>query len=340
MTRQLLTTSRTPLSRTAALAAVAALALSSAARAQTGPDLLLTSFKENRNYLGRVDAIYVFDGHSDNDDADTQLSIFNASGMMKLDLDQLAQGLNLNRAQPRGGFDFTTLNIRSDDPALPDHFTDASLGIGLGIGKGEKWVAGISFAIGHASSNTFGDGNGWYGKADIAVGYIIDDVQSIGFVLDYDGNRTIYPDIPLPGFVYKRRITEELNLSVGFPYTDLEWKPDDRWTIALRYVIPDGGEASVEYKLVEAVRLYASFSTQNEAFHSNELDDADDRVLFSQRRVEIGLRATYSDQFRFFVAGGYAFGQEFEVGWDSRDTEELAELSDEPYARIGLELNF
>ena len=85
--------------------------------------------------LGRADLIYGFDGHSDNDDADTQLSIINASGMMKLDLDGVAQGLNLNRAQPRGGFDFTTLNIRSDDPALPDHFTDVSLGVGLGIGN-------------------------------------------------------------------------------------------------------------------------------------------------------------------------------------------------------------
>lgn len=329
---------RTP--RAACLAVSATLALAGIASAQTGPDLLLKSFDENRNYVGRADLIYGFDGHTDNDDSDVQLSVINASGMMKLDLDSVAKGLSLNRAQPRGGFDFTTLNIRSDDPALPDHFTDVSLGMGLGIGKGEKWVAGVSFAIGHASSNTFGDGNGWYGKADIAIGYTFDEVQSLGIILDYDGNRSVYPDIPLPGFVYKRKITEELNLSLGFPYTDLEWKPDDRWTIALRYVIPDGGEASVEYKLVEAVRLYASFSNQNEAFHSNELEDEDDRVLFSQRRIEVGLRGTYNDQFSFFVAGGYAFGQEFEVGWDRRDTEELAELSDEPYARIGVELNF
>lgn len=317
-----------------------AVAVSSSAFAQTGPDLLLGGFDKGTNFKGSANAIYVFDGETDNADSDIQLSIFNSQGMMKLDLDQVAKGLDLNRAQPRGGFEFTHLSIDSDDPALPDQFTDASIGIGLGIGKGQKWVAGLSVALGHASSNTFGDGNGWYGKADIAVGYTINENESIGFVLDYDGNRTVFPDIPLPGFVYRRALSDELKLSVGFPYTELEYRPDDRWTVLLRYVIPSSGEATVEYKVTEAVRAYASLSSQSEAFHSNDLSNSNDRVLFTQTRAELGVRATYNDQFSFFLAGGYAFAQEFEVGWDAMDSDSLAELSDEPYALVGFELNF
>ncbi len=326
--------------RTLTLAAAATLAASQFAAAQTGPDLLLGGFDENRNFKTDGSLVYVFDGHTDNNDSDIQLSILNAEGMMKLDLDNLAKGWNLNRAQPRAGFEFTYLNIDSNDPALPDQFSDTSFGIGMGIGQGGKWVAGLSVALGHASANAFGDGNGWYGKADIAVGYTIDENQSIGFILDYDGNRTAFPDVPLPGFVYKRKLSDQLKLSVGFPYTDLEYKPDDKWTISLRYVLPSSGEATVEYKAAEALRIYGSVSSQSEAFHWNQLANNHDRVLFFQTRAEVGLRGTYNDQFSFMVAGGYAFAQSFEVGWDSRDTDKIAELSDEPYARIGFELNF
>jgi hypothetical protein len=326
--------------RSAALAAFATLAASNLALAQTGPDLLLTSFEDGKFTKGSANYIYVFDGETDNDDADAQLSIYSANGMAKLDLDSLARGLDLNRAQPRGGFEYTMIHVDSDDNAIPEQMTDASIGIGLGIGKGERWVAGLSVALGHASTNTFGDGNGWYGKADIAVGYTIDEKQSIGFILDYDGNRTFYPDIPLPGFVYKRTLNDQTKISVGFPYTDLEYKPDDRWTVALRYVIPDSGEATVEFKAAEALRIYASYSSMSEAFHWNELSNDNDRVLFFQSRVELGLRGTYNDSFSFIVAGGYAFGQQFEVGYDSTDTDLLAELSDEPFARVAFQLDF
>jgi hypothetical protein len=40
------------------------------------------------------------------------------------------------------------------------------------------------------------------------------------------------------------------------------------------------------------------------------------------------------------VAGGYAFGQEFSTGFDFRDTDKVAEPSDEPYVRMGFEARF
>lgn len=324
--------------RTLALATTT-LAFSSLASAQTGPDLLLSSFPEGQNAFFDGSALFLADGETDND-ADAQLFVYNAQGRMKLDLDAVARGWNLNRAQPRGGFEFTMLDLDTNDAALPDQMTDMSVGIGMGIGKGEKWVAGVSFALGYASANVFGDGNAWYGKADLAVGYTIDEKQSIGFILDYDGNRTFLPDVPLPGFVYKRRLNDQTLISLGFPFTDLEYTPDDAWTIKLRYVIPDGGEASIAYKATENVQIYASLQSQSEAFAWDDLANSSDRVLFFQTRAELGVRGVFNDSFSFHVAGGYAFRQQFEVGWDSRDTELLAELSDEPYARVGFELKF
>lgn len=324
----------------AALAALATLTASSA-RAQTGPDLLLGSFNDGSNVVLGGDGFFGAKTETDNDDEDVNLFIFNTSGRVKLDIDQFAPSLNINRAQPRAGYDFTLLSIDSDDPALPDQFSDTSIGFGMGIAAGEKWRAGLSVAVGHASADPFGDGNGWYGKADLLVGYDFNERESLGIVLDYNGNRTFLPDVPLPGILYTRKIdNDRYRITVGFPYSEITWRPDDSWILTFRYNIPDGGEANVEYKINEGLRVYASYQQQNDAFHWDELEDGRDRVIFSQSRAEIGLKGTYKENFSFLVAGGYAFDQEFEVGWDSRDTDTLAELDSAPYLRVGFELSF
>lgn len=313
--------------------------LSSSAHAQTGADLLLGSFGENQNYSMSLNGFFLQDGHVKEDDGDAQLMIYNSSGRWKLDLEGVIPGIN--RAQPRAGFNFTMVDlVDRDDAILPSQFMDASFGVGLGIAKGDRWQAGLSVAIGYASGSAFDDANAWYGKADLAVGYVLNEREKIGFVLDYNGNRTFMPDVPLPGVIYTRVISDQITVDVGFPYSEIVYKPDETWTFRLRYVIPDGGEAEVIYALNRNFGIYASFQQQNEAFHWDELENSNDRVLFSQTRAEVGIRTTYNDRFSFLLAGGYSFNTEFETGWDTRDTEKLAEISDEPYLRIGFELKF
>lgn len=310
------------------------------ASAQTGADLLLGNFDEGTNAVARGDAYFLNKGGTDTGGA-VKLDIYNAFGRAKLDLDSVVPGIN--RTQPRAGFEFTHIHTGSSNPGLADQYTDVSVGLGVGIAKTDRWLAGISFGVGYAAANTFGDANGYYGRADLAVGYTINEKEKIGFVLDYDGNRTFLPDVPLPGFVYSRVLSDEVTIKVGFPYTDLEYKPSEKVTINLRYVIPDGGEADVEYAITPAFRVYGGFSQQNEAFHDNRLADSSDRVLFRQSRVEVGLRGrqeTFGKDLSFTVAGGYAFSTEFESGWDSRDTDHIADPSDEPYLRVAFEVKF
>jgi hypothetical protein len=37
---------------------------------------------------------------------------------------------------------------------------------------------------------------------------------------------------------------------------------------------------------------------------------------------------------------GYAFSQEFSSGWSSNETTEVADISDEPYIRIGVQWQY
>jgi hypothetical protein len=322
--------------RTAASAL--ALLAASTAMAQTGPDLLLGTFREGNEYALNGSATLAATGTSDNGGADFSLYTYEAQGRMALNLDALVSGLN--RAQPRAGFDLVLLEIDDDAGVIPGNLMDASVAFGMGVFANEKWLAGITVGVGYAGAEAFRDGDAWYGKADFAVGYAINDNERIGVVVNYDGNRTFLPDVPLVGLQYFRKIDDRLSLSVGFPFSDITWTPDDQWRITLTYVIPDFAELDAEYRFTPNLGVYGRFFRQNRAFHSDDFGGNLDRLIVQQTRAELGVRGTINDTFRFSVAGGYAFGQHFEVGFDSRDAEEIADISDEPYVRFGIEAEF
>ena len=317
--------------------------LASVGHAQTGPDLLLGQFGEGNNAVGRAESIFIASGTTDNNDGDgdnfgSKLDIYNASARFKIDLGAVIPGFE--RAEPRAGFQASVLDFHSNDPAVPGTLSDISFGVGFGLAKSDKWVAGISVGVGFASNNVFNDSNAVYGKADIAFAYTLNDREKLGIVLNYNGNRTFMPDVPLPGFIYTRKLTDQFTLELGFPYSDIQWQPNDQWTLMLKFNFPDGAEATVDYKVTENFHLYGALAQQNEAFQWNELDNDNRRVLFKQNRVEVGVRGVLKDRYALTAAAGYAFDTRLDVGWDSRDTDNLAEFSDEPYVRVGVEVKF
>lgn len=314
-------------------------ALTSIASAETGADLLLKVFPEKKNYTLNLDATYIFPGEEDDHAReDFQLSTYTGSGAMRLTLDSILPGID--KSQPRAGFDFTVLDVDDEAEVIPDNLTDMSVGVGFGVLSYKGWLGGVWLGVGYAGENVFNDGNALYGKAGLGLGYEIDKKSSLGFFLDYDGNRTFMPDVPIPGGIYRRFLTNELQMGVGFPFSDILWTPNDQWEFKLTYSIPDSFDIEANYFITKSIGVFGSFNSTANAFHVNSLDDGDDRLLAFESRVELGLKASINHTVSFVVAGGYAFDRKFEVGWDSRDTEEIADVSDEPYVRVALEARF
>ena len=92
-------------------------------------------------------------------------------------------------------------------------------------------------------------------------------------------------------------------------------------------------------QVIEPVTIYGSFHSETRAFHIVG-DDDHKRIFFQQRVAEIGVRWRPCPTCERFVAGGYAFSQEFSRGWDTRDTDEVREISDEPFVRFGGRIRF
>lgn len=344
--------------RNPAHAVLLSLLLTVPALAQTNIDLMLKPFAEKTPIDVNATTYVLSSGHTDNGN-DYQLSIIDVAGRYRF--------APRERYDPRIGFDATYLNFDTDNPAVPDGLFETSIAVGLGVyeDKAGGWQAGITLGMGYAGAvggpagdDLFADQNAWYGKASVLVGKKLNKTDGLLFVLDYDGNRTYKPDVPIPGVAYQKLIfgnpeadqqggkagpfQPTLLLTLGFPFSSVHWNPIDRLTIDASFFLPDNFSARIDYDLLPQRKLgvFAALDTRREAFHWNLLRHGDDRILYYQRRAELGLRWTPARKVNLNVAAGYAFSQELTTGFDSDNEDKLTDLSDRPYLRVGLEVGF
>ena len=323
--------------------------------AQTNIDLMIKPFTEHTPIEINATGAMLAAGHTDNSSADYQLSLIDLSARYRF-----APG---ERIDPRLGVSATYLNFDTSDRTIPGAMLDASVAVGFGVYENASgWQGGVTLGVGYAgvangdTDNLFSDENAWYGKASFILGKHLNKTDALLFVIDYDGNRTYKPDIPFPGIAYQKLIfgnpsptadgmgpfEPQLLMTLGLPFASLHWEPIEHLTIDVSYLIPDDFAARVDYDLVPRGKLglFGSLDSRRNGFHWNRLRHGDDRVLFYQRRAEVGLRWTPVKKVNLLVAGGYAFGQELTTGFDTSNDDKLADLGDRPYVRVGLEVGF
>ncbi len=314
----------------------AVLGSASISLAQVGPELLLNPFRADTRFDASAAATYFFDSNTDfggSNDIDAQIARYNAAGRFRL--------MPEHRADPRVGFAVSTLTVDTDGDVLPKSFTDLQLGVGTGIAEFDGWVAGVVLGFGWAGANEFGDGSAYYGAATVMFGRQLDENTSLGIAIDYNGNRSFMPDVPLPGIVWTRKLPEnDLEVSLGFPFAYGRWRPTEKLLLELNFTFPDFVGARASYDLIEGVGLFASLTRRTEAWHSEDLANDVDRIFFEQTSAEIGARISLDDQFVLIIGGGYAFGQEFSTGFDTRDTDKILKLDDGPFVRLEGQISF
>ena len=269
--------------------------------------------------------------------ADVDLSIFTSTGRFRLDPDA--------SYNPTIGYEFVQYEIGSSDAALPDDLTDISIAFGGSFGNqnlGEslgEWQVGYTLGIGYAGVTPFNDGDAYYGKADLFAVKAIDRDTRWLIGLNYDGNRIFLPDVPLPAVSYFSRLNESTTYALGLPFSQLTWKPDEFWTLDIRSALFFSFNGTLSYQANDDLKLFASLVRRNDAF-TLPTGFANRRILFSQDRLELGLSYDIAENVALTIAGGYAFNQEFDVGFDSRDPAGLRDLDDSGYIRGGIELRF
>ena len=292
------------------------LLLTHVAVAQTGPSMMLVPWTDE----GRADlytSAFYTQTEANVTGADVDLSIFDTSGRVRV-----APDASYN---PTIGFSYTRFYMSSSDAALPDHLHDLSVAFGgsfgdvdLGDSLGGEWQMGYTLGLGYAGTAPFNDGDAWYGKGDVFAVKGIDRDTRWLVGLNYDGNRVFLPDMPLPAVSYFGRASETVTYGLGFPFSSLTYKPDNRWTIDIRSAVFFSFTGKVTYKAASRLAFYASYIRRSDAFMLSGGPD-NRRLIFSQDKAELGVVYAFDDKVALTLAGGYAFNQEIDLGYDVRD---------------------
>lgn len=299
--------------------------------AQVGSALVAVPWAPERSF-GSTNYFIGFASESDGAGFDTDLARAVSIGRFRLD------NQDPNAVTFGWLYDHTVIN--SSDPVLPERLVSAAVAAGMGLGEiGDGWNVGFSAGGGTASDEPFSDEDGWYGVGSVYARKQLDPRSSLTLILDYDGSRSIWPDVPLPGIQYTVVESRSLRYSLGLPFSTLFYQPDDRWTFNLQYIVPIGGTANVSFKIDEQWSAYGSYTSTTRGYHLDG-DPDNERFFFDQDRLEAGVRFTPSPGITLNVAGGWAFDQEFSRGFDVRDDDTVRDLDDAAFIRLGLNYAF
>ncbi|MFA7236356.1 MAG: hypothetical protein WC058_05785 [Phycisphaeraceae bacterium] len=316
--------------KTILVVVVMGLLIGSTARAQTDATLWVTPWLENSHADVSGQAMIFNQGHTDAN-GKFGLGIYQSQGRARID--------PANADSPVFGYDVTYLDIDSNDPRLPERLTNQRLAAGAHLGELDKWNFALVGGIGFASSNAYHDGQAWYGFGTLIATYDDSPTTSWTVALNYDGNRSVLPDIPLPGVAWTNRTNPKLTYSLGIPSSWVFWKPCEQFTLAANYAIPYTVNLTATVPIVKEVRLYAGFYNSLQAFHPDD-SRGGDRIFFQQRRAEAGVTWVPCENFDLTVAGGWAFDQHFSRGYQTLNPHDQFDVSDEPYLRVKLNFTF
>ena len=214
------------------------------AYAQTASTILVVPWQTDEAAQFYVNNWSQTEGKAKQSDQDVRLTRYVAVGRWQLDYG--------NPQKPAAAVLFHQLNTHSDDPAIPDRLVDVSAAGSMLFDLDDDKTLQVTLGAGYAGDNAFGDGRAYYGIADLIVTQPIDENHGYKFLLTYNGNRSIFPDLPLPGFAYYG-VLDGSQYAVGFPASTITIFPNAKTRLQATYIIPWNINANARYDLADGL---------------------------------------------------------------------------------------
>jgi hypothetical protein len=294
-------------------------ALSAQVNAQTGPSILIKPWGEGSFWAETQDELtFQFDTKFKATGADADLFIWDSDGRIRLDKDN---------QEPRFviGYSVYTMDIDSNAPATEGQFNDVAIVLGAQVGEVfDGCQLGLLGGVGNANDSYWDRGEAWYGIGAINFSKKLDDSSFLHFGLSHDGNRSIFPDVPLPYAMYVHKLNDQFTYQFGLPVSSFVWTPDDHWTIRLNYLVPVNVTGEVRYAFNDKFSVFTSYRQQLRAFATRGSDI--DRIFYESSRADVGAQYEFAKSLIVAAGVGYLFDQSFEQGFDIRNTTNISDL--------------
>lgn len=308
------------------------------ARAQTGPALLIKPWLGDEPVIeGYTAATVAFTGETGGGQGGTRQDVavyrFDAIGRARIKLDQpWMQTFYV-------GTDHRYTLFDTADPLVPRRLVDQSFAVGADLIEQEKWSLHVAAGLGFAGNHPYVNHEALYGMVDVFARINIHEDGQLYVGLNYNGNRGIFPDVPLPTIVYRARFTQQWAIALGLPYAQVDFTPIRQLRFSVRYFPVDNVTASASYTPVPWFTIEAKYFSEYRGYHIDGMIDTR-RMFVSSRNAELLARITPLKQVTVELAAGFTFDQSLEMGFDTRNTDTIRDLPDQPYVRIGVAVRF
>jgi hypothetical protein len=300
-------------------------------RADSTQDDSLMAWADSQNAQIFNDGFLEAPSHVRNDSSNAEVGWWDTSGRLRL--------MDTGEYSPTLAYESFYMNLNTHSPLLPHQLNDEAVSLGTPIGQFGAWGVSIALGAGYAGNSPYNDPSAIYGLAQITALDKISPEDSLYVSLNYNGNRTLMPDVPLPSVEFEHD-GSTLQWTVGLPYESFNWQATSQLKISGEYDFITDGFADVDYAILQWLHLYTRFASDSWVFHTSYYN-SDQRLFVNICRVEGGFRLYgFKNFLSIQMAGGYAFNQEFGQGFDDRDERNFAQIANAPYADIQLQLNF
>jgi hypothetical protein len=304
--------------------------LAGAAMAQTDEGLLLGSARDESTLHLEGTALVYPSSRSDGGSRSAFWE-FSSEGRLRLD--------NTHDLNPILGYSW--FEFRSGQrlgPADGD-LVDGSLAFATPITTVGDWFIGARAGAGYAGDHAFANPDAWYGLGSVAAGRRFSNDDKLLVWVEYNGNRTLFPGVPIPQFAYSGSINKQTDYVIGIPESSIEYRPSPSLTLSLKYDAPFTFDGEVEWKLTGQFSALLGYVSEEHAFHSSDVHGSD-RVFVEEQRADAGLRWTASKNLKCSLLAGYGFARDVSTGFDDRDRSKVMSLSDGWFFSAMISLEF
>ena len=237
-----------------------------------------------------------------------------------------------------------TIDAGTDSRYIRSSMYEVDSGIGLHLGEHGGWNLGTVLGAGFSTTRGFVNANGVFGIGDFTAEHKLTNGDSLVLAVDYAGNGSLLPDIPLPGFAYIHN-SKMVDIMFGYPTSRVTYRPFRKLEITAAYQVPYSFDVDAEYRVVPHFGFYADTGNFFQGFvtaHQASTADGDitDRQFYQMRRAEFGMRFIFQPLVDASIGAGYAFDQGFSRGFDIRDLQPIGHIQNEPYLAIMLRGKF
>lgn len=302
------------------------LAAASTLDAQVDEALLTRRWKTDNFWAETYDRPLVtgtgnFEGSTD----DFQMFHWVSVGRIKFDQEDLDPAVWL-------GYKANTISMTTDRDFLNHAYGDVALGVAAQLGSlggGWSWSAGA--AIGTANDGRWDNSDALYGTASVDFAYRKDGGLPLHVGLGYDGNRTFFPNVPLPHFLMELTPDPTLTLLIGFPKAELIWRPT-RWLIfSVEGQLSTQATARVDVDLGSGFTIFADVVRRIDAFHLRDVEH--DRLFMEVHTAEVGVRWV-SSWMDVGLSVGTTFSQRYFSGPHILDRDKGDSIESLPFVAI------